>query len=95
MEETLVIQRSCSHRRLYSPTPHRINQPMKQQKLIAGLPLASWLGFIAAAIAGVALVVQYSRGRGIDWYELILAVFTFAFGVAIARRERALASRRQ
>ncbi len=67
---------------------------MKQQKLLAGLPLASWLGFIAAAFAAGAVVLHYARGKGFDWLEILFGVFAFLFAYAIARRERALAFRR-
>lgn len=64
---------------------------MQRQKLFAGLPLASWLGFFAALLAAIAVVLHYVRGKGIDWFQLTFCLLVFAFALAIALRERALA----
>ena len=49
--------------------------------------LALVLGGVAFLLAVISLAIQYSRGRGIDYFHLIFALGLLAFLISIAGRK--------
>ena len=50
--------------------------------------LALLLGAVAFLLALISIAIQYSRGRGFDYFHLIFALGLLAFLISIAGRKQ-------